>query len=857
MKKRPVFLFVICCFLFITAACENPLVKPFYDRFKTEKESDGGGDGPGRANHTVRGNERALSPIDNTINISIEITELRETINEEELAMWVSGGEILKYHYSKGLIQDGSITLDVEVTYDGSRFINPKFTFDIYLTQEENITPVEGDYEYDYPIQVTIEIRDGLADYAGAEGEVDRRIPVTGDNIQRFNDFANEPEGLSRHYVLIEDTALPEPGESNWTPIGTGGNPFNGSFDGGEYTISGIVINNPDDDYQGMFGWIGSDGVVKNLTLDDCNITGKDHVGGVVGYSDGGEVTNSYFNNGTIEGTGNLIGGVVGTNNGGEVTDSHFNDSSVTSTGTGTGTGNIVGGVVGFNGEGGIVELCSATGSVTGTGTDIDTGNNIGGVVGDNSGTVTGSHFEGGIVEGVYNVGGVVGNNTLSGTVEGCEFTGTVTSSGNSIGGVVGYNNGTVKGSRFEGGSVIGITTATMVGGVVGYNLAGAEVIRCTAAGEVNGINNIGGVVGDNYGDVTDSHFNGDTVSGEGNTVGGIVAWNAGTVSGSHFNGGSVTGTGNNIGGIVGMNNGSVTGSHFEGNSVEGSSSYVGGIVGWNGEFGNLDKCHSTGSVTGKRYTGGVVGDNAGGTVKNSYTTGNVTGEGDYVGGVVGANESLQTYDDTFIGTVKNCYSTGNVTGYDNVGGVVGLNNGNNTIRSIVQNCYATGDVEGSIAGGVVGRNDGTVQYCYSTGGVSGDGNSGGIAGGNGDFIANCVALNPSVKTDEPFVDIRRVVGFAEGSTLDNNYAWKDMKVNEDTITDGTTGDKNGADVDAISHGGTPNNGGYSIQDFWTATMGWSFGSNDDSPWTWGPDNYLLPVLYWQTSYPVMPEHLE
>ena len=38
--------------------------------------------------------------------------------------------------------------------------------------------------------------------------------------------------------------------------------------------------------------------------------------------------------------------------------------------------------------------------------------------------------------------------------------------------------------------------------------------------------------------------------------------------------------------------------------------------------------------------------------------------------------------------------------------------------------------------------------------------------------------------------------------------------------------------------------------------LGWKFGSNNDNPWKWDGETYLLPILYWQTTVPEMPEHL-
>lgn len=108
-------------------------------------------------------------------------------------------------------------------------------------------------------------------------------------------------------------------------------------------------------------------------------------------------------------------------------------------------------------------------------------------------------------------------------------------------------------------------------------------------------------------------------------------------------------------------------------------------------------------NINGGNYVGGLVGYNASyGTIKNSYTTGNVNGsinstEQDRkgIGGLVGNND----------GTVENSYSTVSVTGTGNgaLGGLVGVNHNN----GVITNSYSSGTVSGSgtYIGGLVGRN--------------------------------------------------------------------------------------------------------------------------------------------------------
>jgi len=145
---------------------------------------------------------------------------------------------------------------------------------------------------------------------------------------------------------------------------------------------------------------------------------------------------------------------------------------------------------------------------------------------------------------------------------------------------------------------------------------------------------------------------------------------------------------------------------------------WVGGLVGYN--WGTITNSYSTGNVSGDRYVGGLVGQNYGGTITNSYSTGSVTGD-EYVGGLVGAN---------WDGTITNSYSTGSVSGNDDVGGLVGEN-----YEGTITNSYSTGSVEGEErVGGLVGRNyeTGTIENSYSTGSVTGDDYVGGLVGRNG-----------------------------------------------------------------------------------------------------------------------------
>lgn len=67
---------------------------------------------------------------------------------------------------------------------------------------------------------------------------------------------------------------------------------FQGNFDGNGHTISGIYLKKVDNDtmndcMQGIFGWVGKQGSVKNLTVADSYFSGFNYVGTIVGLNSG------------------------------------------------------------------------------------------------------------------------------------------------------------------------------------------------------------------------------------------------------------------------------------------------------------------------------------------------------------------------------------------------------------------------------------------------------------------------------------------------------------------------------------------------------------------------------------------
>ena len=232
----------------------------------------------------------------------------------------------------------------------------------------------------------------------------------------------------------------------DWTPIGTSiSNAYKGTFDGGGHTITGLTVTTSDQ-YVGLFGYIGSGGTVKDVTLEEVKIESDNEmsaVGGVVGYSYGNiencSVSGSVSSNSTA-------GGVVGAQLSGSITGC---SSSATVKGV-----TYAGGIAGYTNGGGSLTGCYATGSIS---VENNTTNAAwaGGVVGSNgSSTLTACYATGSVTSsgsGTIYAGGVTGTNDF-GTLTACyHANGTISCPGGTTGGVAGRN---YKGLMSYGGII-------------------------------------------------------------------------------------------------------------------------------------------------------------------------------------------------------------------------------------------------------------------------------------------------------------------------------------------------------------------------------------------------------------------
>ena len=255
---------------------------------------------------------------------------------------------------------------------------------------------------------------------------------------------------------------------NGWVPIGWDSRGFsyffNTTFDGNDHTVSNLFTAGRA--YSGLFGRIGSDGEVRELTLSDVNVSGTEAAGALVGENQG--LLLGVRSSGRVSGELH-VGGLVGVN----LRLVYLSHSSAAVTGRSPplppGTFFVVtfgpppatGGLVGYNI--GFVISSFSTGPVT-------SDSSAGGLVGYHQSKLISGSYATGPVTGSA-AGGLVGTVATpraEATIRASYATGSV--DGGRAGGLVGrvYDEGTITAS-YATGRVVGSRT----GGLVGYDERG------------------------------------------------------------------------------------------------------------------------------------------------------------------------------------------------------------------------------------------------------------------------------------------------------------------------------------------------------------------------------------------------
>ena len=301
-------------------------------------------------------------------------------------------------------------------------------------------------------------------------------------------------------------------------------------------------------------------GNVENIELENVAITGRNNVGGLIGYSLSNvtniQATNIQATNITIKGSGYYIGGIVGQNNNpGIINNTEIQDSNI------TGTGNYVGGIVGYYNS--------------------SDSNNINNLKSINNIIKSEVDYVGGIAG--YYIGGSI---NIESEVEGCQISGK-----SIVGGILGHQQNvwiqysTVKNTLVEGISV----NSESVGGITGYQVH-QSVRYCSVENSeiISNGQDVGGIVGHSEREIYNSYVKDTKVEGA-SKVGGIVGEKVANYIYNTYTNAEVRAIEKDAGGIIGYyTNANTTAANIMkvyNNAVEGSKieapENVGGIIGY------------------------------------------------------------------------------------------------------------------------------------------------------------------------------------------------------------------------------------------------------------------------------------
>ena len=233
---------------------------------------------------------------------------------------------------------------------------------------------------------------------------------------------------LTAHYKQTADIDISS--YPNWSKIGTtttAGTNFTGTYDGDGHKITGLSITSTSSTGNGLFGVVGSGGVVKNLGVSGTINSSHHWSGLLVGYNYGGTVQNC-SSSGSVTSSVNNEGGLIGYSSG-TITKSY---TSASVNATGSSSANIGGFVGGTGTASSNISECYATGNVTNSSTNTLGGLATGGFIGMAVASISNCYSTGNVTcsSGAY-AGGFIGKTGASGSIThtytNCYSTGLVT----------------------------------------------------------------------------------------------------------------------------------------------------------------------------------------------------------------------------------------------------------------------------------------------------------------------------------------------------------------------------------------------------------------------------------------------
>lgn len=370
--------------------------------------------------HTFKLNVQ-VEPVRNAIVVNYELSDPKAQLKNSELTSSIYLKDSDKVVSSKTLSYDKK-TYKGSVTFSGLDS-NTEYTIKFFAGYEGKKITLE-----------TVEVKTKL------EGTKDK--PYSIKNVEDFEKVVkNDPDG---YFVLENDIDFQG---ASFDALFSSSQPFAGTFDGNNKVLSNFKYGTSEEPksistkYYGFFGYVSTEGVIKNLTFKDCEInvtrSSSSNFGFVAGYNTGVienvKIENSKFKV-AISGytlDGYTVGGIAGANSsGGVIKDCSVGLDMVVSAKRNV----VVGGICGTNSDDSNLKHkneisgCAFSGLI-----DVDITNNL------DSTTYTTVNYVGGIIGKNFRH---ISNCTASGTID--VFAGftkpSTTTYKLSVGGLVGWN---------------------------------------------------------------------------------------------------------------------------------------------------------------------------------------------------------------------------------------------------------------------------------------------------------------------------------------------------------------------------------------------------------------------------------
>lgn len=562
-----------------------------------------------------------------------------------------------------------------------------------------------------------ITIADGFAVGTGTENNPYQIN--TAAELAYFAKSVNGGQWYDGEYIILKNNI--NLNNQEWIPIGNDRNSFRGNFDGGNHTVTGMRISNSSADYVGLFGECtryNINSAIKNITVENSVITGKVHVGAIIGYAGEINIENCQSVGNTVNGNkkvGGISGSVVGSVSSAAKIVQCYNSSTVTGE-------YFVGGIVGA-GNRCIAENCLNTGEIKGNYYG-SAGGGIFGILSTNTSQITACINWGKISEVRSGYGGIAGE--ISGAqILNCYYNKDTT-------GAWGIGNQETT----EG--ITPLTTGQLCGALpsgLDSTIWKEGGVDTSTAKATQG----------RFGTATGTYINLTKVADIGETkTASVPVYNYVTTNGNDWDTYTLITTAEEFA-AIGQDTTKWSANYVLANDIDVSGVQLSSIgdsgTPYTGKFSGdghtISHVNMAGDCLGLFGGIGKINGQIAGSGKVMLLAANgVIASNNAAGGICGYLLKGEIYGCSFIGTVK--------------GGTAGGICSQSGVYNKISQCFFAGDVQGkNSAAGICGKS-GTIDYCISIGNVKGNGELAGISNNGDPGSENCYFNNDicNVKDD-------------------------------------------------------------------------------------------------------------